>query len=122
ELFHPAQGQLTIGQSRRGQFVRVLAAIADERGQRRAGRALGAMKTLLNWHGNRSDYVSVLTRTSWRAAGPAGGRDRVLDDAELKAIWLAAEQDQGPYRPYLRFMLLTSTRRGEATGPPRCEL
>src|SRR5262249_5511500 len=71
ELFYPALGQLPIDQIRRGQFVRVLDAIADERGQRRAGRALGAMKTLLNWHGNRSDYVSVLTRTSWRAAGPA---------------------------------------------------
>jgi len=122
ELFYPALGQLPIDQIRRGQFVRVLDTIADERGQRRAGRALGAMKTLLNWHGNRSDYVSVLTRTSWRAAGPAGGRDRVLDDAELRAIWLAAEADKGPFGPYLRFTLLTATRRGESAGLRRSEL
>src|SRR5215472_3622346 len=110
ELFYPALGQMPLEQIRRGQFVRVLDTVADQRGRRRAGRALAAMKTLLNWHGNRSDYVSVLTRVSWRTAGPAGGRDKVLDDAELKAIWLAAEQDKGPYGPYLRFMLLTSTR------------
>jgi integrase len=122
ELFYPALGQLPIDQIRRGQFVRVLDHIADERGQHRAGRALGAMKTLLNWHGNRSDYVSVLTRTSWRTAGPAGGRDRVLDDDELRAIWLAAEQDKGPFGPYLRFTLLTATRRGEAAGLRRSEV
>src|SRR5262249_58191035 len=78
EVFYPALGQLPLEQIRRGQFVRVLDAVADERGQHRASRALGAMKTLLNWHGNRSDYVSVLTRTSWRTAGPTGGGDRVL--------------------------------------------
>jgi integrase len=122
ELFYPALGQLPIDQIRRGQFVRVLDAIADERGRQRAGRALGAMKTLLNWHGNRSDYVSVLTRTSWRTAGPAGGRDRVLDDAELRAIWLAAERDDGPFGPYLRFTLLTATRRSESAGLKHSEL
>jgi len=121
ELFYPALGQLPLEQIRRGQFVRVLDAVADERGQHRASRALGAMKTLLNWHGNRSDYVSVLTRTSWRTAGPTGGRDRVLSDAELKAIWLAAEQ-AGVFGAYLRFTLLTATRRSESAGLRRCEL
>jgi integrase len=121
ELFYPALGQLPIDQIRRGQFVRVLDTVADERGRRRAGRALGAMKTLLNWHGNRSDYVSVLTRVTWQA-GPAGGRDRVLDDAELRAIWLAAEQDKGPFGSYLRFLLLTAARRSEAAGLRRSEL
>jgi integrase len=80
------------------------------------------MKTLLNWHGNRSDYVSVLTRTSWRTAGPAGGRDRVLDDAELRAIWLAAERDDGPFGAYLQFTILTATRRSEAAALRRSEL
>jgi hypothetical protein len=122
ELFYPALGQLPIDQIRRGQFVRVLDTIADERGQRRAGRALAAMKTLLNWHGNRSEYVSVLTRTSWRTAGPAGGRDRVFDDVELRTLWSAAERDKGPFGPYLQFTLLTATRRGEAAGLRRSEL
>ena len=58
ELFYPALGRLPIEEIRRGQFIRVLDQIADERGQRRAGRALGSMKTLLNWHGNSAEYVS----------------------------------------------------------------
>ena len=121
ELFYPALGQMPLEQIRRGQFVRTLDHIADERGQHRASRALGAMKTLLNWHANRSDYVSVLTRTSWRTAGPTGGRDRVLSDDELKAIWLAAERAE-VFGAYLRFVLLTATRRSEAAGLKRSEL
>jgi integrase len=112
ELFYPALGQVPLDQIKRGQFIRVLDAVADQRGQRRAGRALAAMKTLLNWHGNRSDYVSVLTRTSWRAQG---GRDRVLDDAELRRVWLAAERDK-VFGPYLRFTLLTCARRSESAA------
>jgi integrase len=116
ELFYGSLGQLPLDQIKRGQFIRVLDAVADQRGQRRAGRALAAMKTLLNWHGNRSDYVSVLTRTSWRAQGPPGGRDRILDDAELRATWLAAEQDKGVFGRYLQFTLLTCARRSESAG------
>jgi integrase len=122
ELFYPELGRLPIDQIKRGQFIRVLDQIEDDRGQRRAGRALGSMKTLLNWYANRSDHVSVLTRTTWRASGPAGGRDRVLSDDELRAIWLAAEQDQGPFGAFVRFALLTATRRNEAAGLRRSEL
>jgi len=121
ELFYPALGQMPLEQIRRGMFVRTLDHIADARGQHRASRALGAMKTLLNWHANRSDYVSVLTRTSWRTTGPTGGRDRVLSDEELRAIWLAAERAE-VFGAYLRFVLLTATRRSEAAGLRRSEL
>jgi integrase len=122
ELFYPELGRLPIDQIKRGQFIRVLDAIADERGQRRAGRALGSMKTLLNWYANRSEHVSVLNRVSWRASGPEGGRDRVLDDAELQAIVQAAERDEDPFGRYLLFTLLTASRRSEAAGLRRSEL
>jgi integrase len=122
ELFYPSLGQLPIEQIGRGQFVRVLDHIADQRGPQRASRALGAMKTLLNWHGNRSEYVSKLTRTTWRTPGAEGGRDRTLDDTELQAIVLAAEQDGGPFSAFIRFVLLTAARRNEAAGLRRSEL
>ena len=34
----------------------------------------------------------------------------------------AAEQDKGPFGPFVRFVLLTATRRGEAAGLRRSEL
>ncbi len=37
-------------------------------------------------------------------------------------MWLAAEQDRGPFGPFVRFVLLTATRRGEAAGLRRSEL
>jgi len=122
ELFCPALGQRPIEEIGRGEFVRVVDAIADARGPRRASRALGSMKTLLNWHGDRSEYVSKLTRSGWRTSDPGGGRDRVLSDDELRAIWLAAEPDQGPFAAFIRFALLTATRRNEAAGLRRSEL
>jgi len=45
----------------------------------------------------------------------------VLSDDELLAVWTAAEQDKG-FGPYLRFILLTATRRNEAAGLQRSEL
>ena len=49
-------------------------------------------------------------------------RERILTDDELRAVWRAAEQDKGPFGPYVQFVLLTATRRGEAAGLRRSEL
>lgn len=123
-LFTPTLGAQPISEIRRGQFVRVADAIADERGPMRAGRALGSMRTLLNWHASRSDYVNVLTRTGGRAAG-GNSRDRVLGDDELKAVVTAAEAEQRKGNPFGGFVLCvlhTAARRSEAAGLRRSEL
>jgi integrase len=122
ELFYQPLGQLPIDQIKRGQYMRVLDHGADERGLVRADRALSAMKALLNWYAERSDYVSVLGRGGRRTSVRERARSRVPNDNELKAIWLAAEQDKGPFGPYLQFTLLTGTRRGESAGLRRSEL
>jgi integrase len=46
----------------------------------------------------------------------------VLSDDELRAVWLAAEQDQGPFGAFVRLTLLTATRRSESAGLRRSEL
>jgi integrase len=81
-----------------------------------------AAKALLNWYGSRSDYVSVLTRTPARISISKRARSHVPSDADLKAIVLAAERDEGPFGRYLLFTLLTSTRRSESAGCRRSEL
>ena len=122
ELFYPALGRLPIEQIRRGQFIRVLDTIADTRGPVRADRALSALKTLLRWHSERSEYVSVLGPGGRRTSIQQRARSRVLSDDELRAVWLASERDKGPFGAFVRFMLLTTTRRGEAAGLRRSEL
>ena len=119
-LLYPTLGALPIEQIGRKQFVRVLDHIADKRGPVRADRVLGALSRLLSWHAQRSDFVSPLVRGMRRNAAQA--RSRVLSDHELRAVWTTAETFPGPFGGYLRFLLLTATRRNEAAGLRRSEL
>jgi integrase len=49
-------------------------------------------------------------------------RERTLSDDELRAVWKAAEEFPGPYGYFVRFVLLTATRREEAGSMARKEL
>jgi integrase len=121
ELFYPTLGQLPLDQVRRGQFARVLDHVADARGPVRADRALAAMKRLLAWHAERSDYVAVLGRGGRRTSTKERARSRVLDDSELRRVWQTAERS-GLFGDLVRFLLLTAARRNEAAGLRRSEL
>jgi hypothetical protein len=57
----------------------------------RSDRVLSALKTLLSWHAGRSDYVSVLGRGGRRTSIRERAWSRILDDAELRKVWIAAE-------------------------------
>ena len=87
----------------------------------RAARVQRATKALLNWHGGRSDYVSVLTGTKALISISEHARSHVPSDDDLKAIALAAEQDK-LFGSYLLFTLATAARRGESAGLRRREL
>jgi integrase len=120
ELFYPALGALPISEIRRGQIFRELDRVA-ERGPVRADRALAAMKRLLSWHSERSDYASVLGRGGRRTSIKERARSRVLNDDELRRVWLAAERF-GVFGDLIRFLLCTCARRTEAAGLRRSEL
>jgi integrase len=122
ELFYKPLGRLPVDQIKRGQFVRVLDRIADERGPVRSDRALSALSRLLTWHARRSDFVSPLTRGMRRTSIAERARSRTLSDDELRRVWVAAEQDKGPFGPFVRFLLLTCARRSEAGGLRLSEL
>ena len=91
-------------------------------GRGAADRCLSALRTLLSWHAGRSDFISPLVRGMRRTSTRERARERVLTDDELRAFWRAAEQDKGPFGPFVRFLLLTAVRRGEAAGLKRNEL
>ena len=121
ELLYPSLGRLPIDQIRRGQYKRVFDAIADQRSLKRAARVQRATKALLNWHGGRSDYVSVLTGTKALISISEHARSHVPSDDDLKAIVLAAEQDK-LFGSYLLFTLMVAARRSESAGLRRSEL
>jgi integrase len=122
ELLYKPLGALPIEQIRRGQFVREFDTIADGRGLIRADRVLTAYKRLLSWHSERSEYIPVLTPVKRRVSIKDGARDRVLTDDELKKIWTTAEEFPAPFGALIRFLLLTGTRRTEASAMKRSEL
>jgi integrase len=109
-------GRLPVADIKRGQYTRVLDYIADHTGPVRADRCLSALRTLLSWHSARSDFISPLVRGGRRTSIAERARSRVLTDDELRAVWLAAEQDKSPFGAFVRFVLLTATRRSEAGG------
>jgi integrase len=113
---------LPISEVARRQYVGVLDRIADERGPVRADRVLTALKRLLSWHSERSDFVSPLGRGGRRTSIAERARSRILSDDELRKLWTTAEKDGTPFGPFVRFILLTATRRNEAAGLHRSEL
>jgi integrase len=115
-------GRQPVDSIKRGQYTRELDRIADERGPVRADRVLSALGTLLAWHAGRSDFVSPLGRGGRRTSIKERARKKILSDAELKAVWTAAEKDKTPFGPYAQFLLLTGARRNEAAGLQRSEL
>jgi integrase len=122
ELLYEPLGRLPVAEIKRGQYHRVLDRIADTRGAVRADRVLAGVKRLLNWHAERSDFISPLGRGGRRTSPKELARSRVLNDDELRKLWTTAETYPGPFGSYLMFTLLTATRRGESAGLRRSEL
>ncbi len=65
-----------------------------------------------------------MTANPCRDAGrPAKGkaRDRVLSDAELRALWQVSEGEPSPWGPGLKVLMLTGARRDEVFSADRAE-
>jgi integrase len=119
-LVYPVLGAFPIADIERSRVVRLLDKIAKENGPVMADRTLAYLRRVFNWHVARTDkFVSPIVRGLARANGRR--RDRMLDDAELRAVWHAAG-DAGVFGQLVRFILLTGARRDEAAKMPWQEI
>jgi integrase len=108
----PTLGDRPVTELGRGEIVRLLDDIEDERGPAAAERALGVLRRVLNWHeGRTDDWRSPITKAMSRGKGQA--RARVLTDDEIRAVWSAAS-DGSVFGRYIKYLLLTGARRTEA--------
>jgi integrase len=84
-----------------------------------AGRhALSAARRLFDWAVDRELLPAspcALVKAK-NVHGTPEGRDRVLSDEELRAVWAAAEATPYPYGPLVRLLILTGQRRSEIAG------
>lgn len=114
-LVYPRLGSRQIDSIKRSEINRLLDSIDDERGPVMADQVLAIVRRIMNWHASRSDdFRSPIVRGMARTSSKARARARILDDAELKAIWRAAEDSTGAFGALVKFLLLTSARRSEA--------
>lgn len=122
-LIYPALGARQIDTIKRSEIVRFLDEVEDRSGPHMAQTTLAFLSKLFNWHASKDDeFVTPIRRGMGRTKMKETARDRVLSDDELRAIWRAAEATEGPFGRFMRFTLLTATRRSEVADMVREEL
>ncbi|WP_439402675.1 tyrosine-type recombinase/integrase [Bradyrhizobium sp. DASA03068] len=119
----PRLGTRQIGDITRTDIVRILDRIADESGAPMADHVLAHLRRVMTWHASRSDdFRSPIVRGMARTSPSQRRRQRILTDAELRAVWEAAGASQHVFGYLVRFLLLTAVRRSEAAGMQRREV
>ncbi len=122
-LVFPDLGSRPIGSIRRGELVRLLDKIEDNQGPVMANSVLAALSKVMRWWAIRDEDFSVpLVAGMRRSSQKERARDRVLTDAELKALWNTTGESQDPFAALVRFLLLTCARRTEASAMRRSEI
>jgi integrase len=122
-LVIPTLGTRPIEYIKRSEIVDLLDKIEDERGPVMADRTLAALRSIMNWHASRSDdFRTPIVRGMSRTKPKERARQRVLSDAELRAILQAALEADNAFGSLVMFLLLTAARRNEAARMNRSEL
>jgi integrase len=105
----PYWGERAFTDLKRGDITLLLDHIEDKHGAGTADRTLVTLRAIASWHQARDDaYVPPFVRGMSRS--PKAARARILSDAELRAVWKAAESN-GQFGAIVRLLLLSAQRR-----------
>jgi integrase len=90
----------------------LLDSIVDRDAPALANRTLALFRTMCGW---AVQWGIITTSPCDRVKPPAPSvsRDRILSDAELKAVWNACDELGWPFGPFIRLLILTGSRRSE---------
>jgi len=94
---------------RRSDITALLDQVEDGHSALQADAVLTIVRAALNWHAARTDYIPPLSRGMRRTSTKERARTRILDDAELKLVWKAAETN-GVFGALVRTLLLLGQR------------
>ena len=114
----PAIGAKRIGEVERGDVLEILEVIATGRGNPRgpapaqSNRVRALVLTVFNW-ALETGRVEVNPAHQIHKFGKVRGRDRVLTDSELWALWTAFDASASPLADLFKLLLLTGQRLGE---------
>jgi integrase len=112
------------GEVKRRDVAELLDKIEANNGPVMADSVLAAVRKLFNWIAARDeDFRSPIVKGMGRTKPRERRRDRVLSDAELRALWAATEITQpAPFGALVRCLLLSAQRRDEVAQMRRSEL
>jgi integrase len=115
-LVYPVIGDQPITAVKRSEIVRLLDRVEDHNGPRMADVCLATLGRIFHWHEKRTDeFRSPIIRGMQRQKPAEHRRERTLSDREIRALWVATA-DNAPFSALVKFLLMTSARRGEAAG------
>lgn len=114
----PRLGSKSVYDVKRSEIVAMLDTVEDEAGPVMADRVLAHVRKAFNWWGARDDeFKSPIVRGMARTKPKERARKRILADDEIRDIWTALDKADVPacYPRYIKALLLTATRRNEAS-------
>ncbi|MGH6865573.1 MAG: tyrosine-type recombinase/integrase [Methyloceanibacter sp.] len=104
----------------RRDVIEVINDSVDRGAPYQARNLLGHVRAFFNWAIEAGDYgleSSPCDRIRPKhLIGERTPRDRVLTDAELRALWNAANEIGYPFGPLVQLLMLTGVRKTEASG------
>ena len=106
---------------RRADVIELLDQIADSGRPVQANRTFSVIRKFFNWCLERG-IVETTPCSGVRAPSAEHSRDRVLDDDELRRLWIASGGMPYPFGPWVRLLILTGQRRDEVAGMRWSEL
>lgn len=107
----PRLGSRPFREIRRREIVALMDDMVENNGPAIADRTLATLSKMFAWQQARDDeFVSPIVRGMKRVPAADSERGRVLSDAELRAIWMASD-DEGTFGAFVQFALLTAQRR-----------
>ena len=102
---------MPIGTITRADVATTLRTLIEDHGKVSASRARSNLSALFAWAiGEGMAEVNIVTGTNIPDEN-VKSRERVLDDAELRAVWSACQDDS--FGRIVRLLILTGCRRGE---------
>jgi integrase len=114
-LVYPKLGGRQIDTITRGELIALLDTVEDQNGVRMADMVLAVLRKLFNWHAVRDEsFRSPIVKGMARGKPKEAARSRILSDDELRRVWTAACEGEGPFPALIKFLLLTAARRNEA--------
>ncbi len=112
----PAWGDRPIASISRRNVIALVEAIADRGAPVQANRTLAVLGRLFSWAVNQDLAPGSPCVGLEKPGGKERKRERVLADAEIRALWLAWEARGGIVGTYCRVLMLTAQRRGEVAA------